>query len=277
MPVTRETIYAEIWDEPIAVVAKRYGVSSNTFVLICERLNVPRPAQGHWAPLKLGRESARPELPPLRPGDEGEWLRGDEVKRAPVPRAPVLHRPEKIFKPDRTAKHPLLAGVRDHFENGRTLMHHDEKYLKPRKRNLVDILVSKNSLTRALDVTNQLFLKLESRGHRVILAPSDDRYRRRGFNHRDEETKDPHAYQYNFGPWRGPGRPTLLFIDAVAIGLSIYEISEELEVRYVGGEKSKYVPVGSREDRGLPRRPHDWTTRQWWANGRLLDDEGLLT
>ncbi len=61
---------------------------------------------------------------------------------------------------------------------------------------------------------------------------------------------------------------TLVFIDTVAIGLSIFEVSEHVEVRYTGGEP-RYARVGSPEDRAAPRRPHDWTTKQWLVSGRL--------
>jgi hypothetical protein len=43
-------------------------------------------------------------------------------------------------------------------------------YLRPFKRNLVDIFVSNDTLTYPLDTANELFLRLEERGHRVMLA-----------------------------------------------------------------------------------------------------------
>lgn len=55
---------------------------------------------------------------------------------------------------------------------------------------------------------------------------------------------------------------------SVAIGLSLFEVSENVEMRYVGGER-EYVLVGSAEDRMLPLRAHDWTTHRWLPCGRL--------
>jgi hypothetical protein len=47
MAVSRETLFEEVWKEPMTTVAKRYDVSSNFLARICERLNVPRPARGY--------------------------------------------------------------------------------------------------------------------------------------------------------------------------------------------------------------------------------------
>lgn len=59
-----------------------------------------------------------------------------------------------------------------------------------------------------------------------------------------------------------------MFIDTVAIGLTVFELSEDVEVRYIGGEE-QYARIGSTAERTAPRRPHDWTTKQWLVSGRL--------
>jgi len=50
--------------------------------------------------------------------------------------------------------------------------------LKPRKYKLVDIISSKATLDRALDVANGFYLELEKRGHSVVLEPHGQRLRR---------------------------------------------------------------------------------------------------
>jgi hypothetical protein len=266
MSVSRERLYEEVWAEPMTTVAKRYDVSSNFLARVCEQLNVPRPARGYWAQLKVGRAKKKPPLAEARPGDELEWTRGGERARpVAVPRSPVLRkRSKKLEQPDR---HPLLDGAVAHFLHSRVSTYDDEKYLRPYKRNLVDVLCSKEALHGALDAASALFLSLEKRGHRVILAPSDARYSRMRLSHRDGEKKVSDE-DYRYGGRGGPAKPTLVFIDTVAIGLTIFELSEHVEVRYVTGD-SKYVRVGSPEERKAPRRPHDWTTQQWLVSGRL--------
>jgi hypothetical protein len=56
MTITRETLYAEVWAEPMLVVAARYKVSGSFLTRVCERLRVPRPPRGYWAQLKVSVE-----------------------------------------------------------------------------------------------------------------------------------------------------------------------------------------------------------------------------
>ncbi|MGO8993122.1 MAG: hypothetical protein ACLQVI_07325 [Polyangiaceae bacterium] len=136
-------------------------------------------------------------------------------------------------------------GALEEFERGIVSTYQDEKYAKPYKRNIVDILSSKACAKRALEVASKLFLALEDRGHNVLLAPSVDRYERLGLHHRDDsQTQTDSDYRYAQGVWRGPAKPTLLLLDTVRIGLTVFELSEHVEVRYIGGDGG-YARVGS--------------------------------
>src|SRR5262249_26284204 len=117
----------------------------------------------------------RPRLPEAPPGAALEWSRdGSLVPRAPMtPRSTTLRTRRK--QADRPAMHPLLVGAREHFDNARES--YDESFVRPFKHNLVDLCVTKDALARALEVANALFLSLEDRGQRVVLAPVDRRYR----------------------------------------------------------------------------------------------------
>lgn len=48
----RETLYAEVWTEPVLVVAKRYGVSNVALAKACRKLSVPLPP---YDPLSVRR------------------------------------------------------------------------------------------------------------------------------------------------------------------------------------------------------------------------------
>ena len=244
--VDRAKLYQEVWAEPMITVAKRYEVSSSFLGRVCERLKVPRPPRGYWAQLKVGRADNRPHSrrPLLGMTSNGcETVRHRGRSRC---QAPVLKKPRN--KIERPARHPLVVGVLEHFERG-IVSTTDEKYFKPYKRNIVDVLTSKGCLKRALDVASELYLALEQRGHRVSMAPTDAHYSRMGLSHRDEGKKQSEDdYRYGHGAWRGPARPTLLFIDTVAIGLTVFELSEHVEVRYIGGEE-KYARIGCPAER----------------------------
>lgn len=268
MRVAREVLYKEIWAEPMTTVAARYGLSSNFLARVCERLKIPRPARGYWAQVKVGAKLRKPALPAPQLNDEVEWCRDGaepEIFTGPVDGSSTGG--VGTAKKKRPSQHPLLIGVARHFEVGRVRKHSSEDYVRPYKRNLVDILCSKDCVPRALAVTNKLFLALEDRGWRVTFGPSDRAYSRRGLNHREGE-KEASDTDYPYWGDAGPVRPTIVLVHGVAIGLSIFEVSESVEMRYAGGER-EYVRVGSAEDRTLPRRAHDWTTHRWLPCGRL--------
>ncbi|MET0254808.1 MAG: hypothetical protein ABW193_03395, partial [Luteibacter sp.] len=62
--VTRQSLYEEVWAEPIVKVAARYGVSDVGFAKACRQMLIPLPPRGHWAKLKAGKLSDQALLPP---------------------------------------------------------------------------------------------------------------------------------------------------------------------------------------------------------------------
>src|ERR1700674_2461060 len=84
-PVSREKLFQEVWAEPMTTVALKYNVSSSFLARVCTSLNVPRPPRGYWAMLAVGKMPKRPPLPAATPGDELEWARYGQARRAPHP------------------------------------------------------------------------------------------------------------------------------------------------------------------------------------------------
>jgi len=203
----------------MTTVAPRYGVSSNFLARVCERLNVPTPARGYWARKAVGKAPPKPPLPQPRPGDELEWSRDGEPRRAPtgLPRPPETHSRRARRKDVSAGRHELLVGARQHFENVKLS---ERGYLLPSKGRLVDIFVSKDVLDRALDLANDLFMALESHGYRVVFAPNDQPYRRPDV----DERVTGKGNRFNHRTW-SPWCPTVVFVGTVAIGLTLYELS----------------------------------------------------
>jgi hypothetical protein len=245
-------------------VAARYDVSSSYMGRICTLLNVPRPERGYWAKLAVGKAPQKPDLPDARPGDELVWSRDQDQTKItrPLPRPPISRRrkrtkPAEAF-PD---QHPLIKGAKSLFEAGR--LSHNSSYLKPAKKLLVDLTVSKTGLDKALSFANQLFLSFESCGHRVVIAPPSESLCRAEVDEREEPSRKQ-RYSSLWSPWRC----TVVYIGTVAFGLSIIEMSEEVEVRYVNGEyvrESEYIaPIRRRY-----AVDNTWTTTREFPTGRL--------
>lgn len=66
--LTREELYALVWDNPMSHLAKRFGVSDQGLAKICDRFSIPRPKQGHWNKLAAGKPVETRPLPPPTAG-----------------------------------------------------------------------------------------------------------------------------------------------------------------------------------------------------------------
>jgi hypothetical protein len=246
-------------------VAVRYKVSGSFLARVCERLNVPRPARGYWAQLEVGKAPTKPSLPDALPGDEIEWARGaPSTRRAPraLPKPPeriaAAQTPQKVRH---RGPHPLIEGARGFFDGSREA---ESGHLRPTKRRLVDLYVSSAALDRALAFAKKLFRTLENLGHRVALAPLDRNLWRPSLDERSDKQPNKGRDNDGYGRW-SPDRPTVVYVGTVAIALTVFEVSEEIEVGYTNG---KYVPVRQlpivdRIARGA------WNTKRHMASGKL--------
>ncbi|AJG21171.1 hypothetical protein RR42_m3811 [Cupriavidus basilensis] len=276
-PLSREQLYELVWREPMLRVAERLGVSSSYMARVCTELRVPRPPRGYWAQLAYGKAPAQPALPEVRAGDITEWRSGDfigtneraakRIARIPSPTvegAPVAAQKIRRRSHQPTAGkplHPLLIGIKPFFEKTRDS---ENGILRPFKRLLVDVLSSKERLDVAIDAADKLFRTLTSRGHRVTIAPTSGQMRRADVDLR--ETPEKNRNQHS--AW-APERPTVVFIGDVPIGLTLFEMTEIVEMLYVGN--SQYVPVRNLtpEQRRRYSAPRYWTTAKDLASGRL--------
>jgi hypothetical protein len=264
MPVSREQLYTECWAEPMTKVAARYAVSSSFMARICDRMNVPRPQRGYWAKLAVGKPSAKPDLPPSREDHEIEWLRDGErpTRHWQPPEAPKVPEAAISSSPRATKRilgsmHPVVRGARVHFEKVRSS---NNGYLRPFKKLLVDLYVSRDSLDRALELANQMFMAFEERGHPVSLA-RDGLYLGRPDL---DERLEPGPTRYYPNEW-SPYRPTVALFGSLFIGLTIFELSEHVEADY----SDRMYTRTSRDERAASRRSRGWISKYDMPSGLL--------
>ena len=248
MAITRERLFEEVWAEPMTTVAARYKVSSSFLGRICERLKVPRPGRGHWAQVAVGKADAKPALPPPRPGDELEWARDREARRLPAALpVPLDHDPlptASSSAPRRRGEHALLLGARADFQKTRGGSSFWNEYPRPTKHNLADIVVSAEGLDRGLSLANKLYLALESRGFNVTLAARPQQWRRPEVDPCESKAHPNHTPRC----W-SPARPTLCYVGSVAIGLTIYELSEAALSERVDGKTIRISEAAAKRKR----------------------------
>lgn len=245
-------------------VAARFGVSSSYMARVCTELRVPRPERGHWAKLEHGKATTKPLLPASRPGDTAQWSPGTSVgtaQRALVRQRKPPTRVAAAGPAPLDKRHELLVGVKPHFLKTRES---DTGLLRPFKRLLVDLVTSEKHLDATLEAADALFKALTVRGHRVTFAPPNEHMRREDVDEREV----PEGNHYHRKVW-SPDKATVAYVGGIAIGLTLFEMTEVTEVMYVGN--NKYVPVRDLTPEQLRRnqRPHYWRTKRDMASGRL--------
>ena len=258
MSVTREKLYDEIWTEPITKVSKRHGVSDSYLIRILKNLNIPRPPRGYWAMVAAGIHPEKPPLPAAKLGDAITWSRDGQTEFA----TSISDEGEstRSKRTAQTATHGLVREAQEHFKNVRDSR---SPYLKPYKKLTIDLIVSKETLERGLSVASTLYLLLEDLGHKVRIAPQDLHIHRAEVDER-ENTKPHRHYSDLWSPYRS----TVVYIKDVLIGLTVFEISEEIEVGYVDGE---YIPIAQylQHPKVKNKSTYTWTTKQDRPSGRF--------
>jgi hypothetical protein len=158
----------------------------------------------------------------------------------------------------------LVAAARAAFE---TAPETRCRYLRPYKRDLIDVFVSKLTLSGALDLASRFFQALEDRGHQVALAPRDiePELRCGGLDERKQPKEGQRDYEWK--SWR-PARPTVVFIGTVALALTLYEVSENVEVEREEGVRlfdGKFI----RKTMPSKPSPYSFVTKKDMPSGRL--------
>ena len=220
MSVTREKLYDEIWADPITKVSKRYGVSDSYLVRILKSLDIPRPPRGYWAMVSAGIHPEKPPLPAAKLGDPITWSRDGQIEFATS--TADDRKTARSKRSARTATHGLVREAHEHFKSVRDSR---SPYLRPYKKLTIDLIVSKDTLERGLSIASQFYLLLEELGYHVRIAPYGQHIYRAEVDER-ENTKPLRHYSDLWSPYRS----TVVYIQDVVIGLTIFEISEQIEV-----------------------------------------------
>lgn len=76
--LSREELFALVWEKPTREVAKELGVSDVAIGKLCTRLQVPKPPRGYWARVQSGRTPRRPPLTAFR--EEIDRIRREAVR-----------------------------------------------------------------------------------------------------------------------------------------------------------------------------------------------------
>jgi hypothetical protein len=168
--VDRNSLYAEIWADPVTIVAQRYGLSDVGLAKICRKLSIPLPSRGYWAKVKAGRVMKKIPLPKLEPNQattislkklSPEVVQAkQEAKQKAVTARKSFG--EIIVPEELTDPHPLIKAAskrlkhRDGWE--------DPKGLRSAPDEVLNLQISKDAIDRTLRLVDTLIKKLETLG-----------------------------------------------------------------------------------------------------------------
>lgn len=134
----RDTLYAEVWKEPVSTVAKRYRLSDVALRKICTKLGVPVPPLGYWARVAAGRTPQIAKLPAHHKGPTRHVRQVREDPEAPererrivalLAADPVPALSPPVLKTSVAETHVVVSrtakALRKREYNGRGLLHTD--------------------------------------------------------------------------------------------------------------------------------------------------------
>jgi|GEM_PF-5991245 hypothetical protein len=91
--ITRQSIYEEVWAEPVSQIAPRYGISGVALGKVCRKYKIPLPPRGYWAKVRAGHLPKKAPLPTAKKFDDCSL---------PLSRSPT-HDPDKPGKVQKSA------------------------------------------------------------------------------------------------------------------------------------------------------------------------------
>ncbi|WUR14715.1 hypothetical protein E7V67_006290 [[Empedobacter] haloabium] len=208
MEFERESLYRDVWAQPIATLAKRFGISDNGLRKVCIALAIPLPARGHWAKVAAGHLLPTPPLPPATgptrfmsrlaaakvasPARVDDWLLERLAFEARPENAIIvptaLVKPHPLVKATATAVRAEIALLQRARDQVPVVRKPGEPWVMPRRRDiawldyerrgvmelnesLIPMRVSIESAERALLIWDALLKACTARSMVIVAAP----------------------------------------------------------------------------------------------------------
>lgn len=190
----RETLYEEVWSQPLLEVARHYGVSDVAIAKTCRKMHIPLPGRGYWSKVQNGQTVRKESLPPFdtcpvvrrmskkpkapeapkksieeRLVPEAFVLEDELIQKEALPEMKIIYRPDVkltnryVLNTERKLNDSLRKKP-GHFERGRCISSDDEAF---------QVSVGPDNIRRALSILQILCDALEKRGYPIGPKPKD--------------------------------------------------------------------------------------------------------
>jgi len=168
--LTREELYALVWQTPMSRLAKTFGLSDVGLRKICVKHDIPTPPLGYWAKLAHGK---RVHQPPLPPGDANVKIhlvaRSGPAAPPAVTTAQEAALAQEADKPaitvpaERPAKlHPVAAATSKAVRSAKA---DSEGFKHGKAASGVETSIGAASIDRALCIIDAFARAADERGH----------------------------------------------------------------------------------------------------------------
>jgi hypothetical protein len=171
--LTRNELFDLVWSTPMHKLSARFALSKSALAKLCERFNIPKPPQGHWARMAWNHTPDRPLLPDapdgvsdviVLDGHAAGSAMSTAASQDSAPESPRVHVAKTLASP-----HAVTAYFEKEFKQQRL-----DKY----GRVMVglsfhpQLCVRLTNVERTLLLLDALFKALTQRGHIVEMKSS---------------------------------------------------------------------------------------------------------
>jgi hypothetical protein len=91
--LSREELYTQVWCTPLTRLAPKYGLSDSGLRKVCIKHKIPLPKSGHWAKIRHGKKSPKPDLPTI---SDNENLLSTIIISKSKSKYPTLRKPPHV-------------------------------------------------------------------------------------------------------------------------------------------------------------------------------------
>lgn len=278
----RQTLYEEVWSEPVYKVAKRYGISNVAIAKTCKKMRIPMPGKGYWNKILAGHELEKAPLPeyekcpriqkyypgfdidvpqdmPARLVPEAFALEEQLLQKEALPEMKVS------FNPDIRLTNQFVLNTKRNLEESmkRINNHYDFGRCTSGRNEAFSMQIGPASIPRAMAILQTLCDALEKRGYPVGIEPG----------HEDN------IGQYINGRPKKVIHPVCANVLDTRIFFQITETSNKVNTTEIEKKRTyqdyKYVPTGKLcfEITNHPSHSH---ARNRWHDGKMIKVEDQI-
>jgi hypothetical protein len=174
--LTRERLYALIWETPMTKLAKTFGLSDVGLRKICVKHDIPTPPPGYWARLAHGKPVRKPSLPRAEDGADtihliartGPLMPPVVAQQQDAALAKETQHPKIAVPAERPATfHPVAIATAKGLHAAKTDY---EGFKHAQAREGVAVSLAPTSIDRALRIIDAFARAAEARGHRLTAS-----------------------------------------------------------------------------------------------------------